>query len=85
MKPEILVTLDIPLAFIAGIWVMLQCPKAKVVVADILKFVGFLGKWPRRTSLKAEFEGSVNAFSRLFNSDFDAPLIGICFLRLRKP
>src|SRR5271157_81720 len=51
---------------------------ARLLLSDILRAVGFLGRWARRASVATEMEAGINGFTRSFNKDIDAALLPEC-------
>ena len=57
---------------------LLLYPPARLLLSDILRVFGFLGRWARRASVATEMEASINGFTRGFNKDIDAALLPEC-------
>lgn len=69
----------LPVFFILlGMFLITQYPKIKIIISDILRFFGFLGKWVRKKSVETEIEGTINSFSKHFVSDTSIPLLPEC-------
>jgi hypothetical protein len=62
-----------------ALWVY---PQFKVFIGDILKLLGKTSKWVRRKSLETEFEGSINTFTKQFNSELSIALLPECSIEI---
>lgn len=63
---------------IVGIFILLNYPKIKIIISDILRLFGGLGNWFRKRSLETEIEGSINLCSKNFNSTTDLSIFPPC-------
>ncbi len=53
-------------------------PQFRLLIGDILKAFGRTSKWIRRKSIEAELEGTINLFTKHFNSELSLPLLPDC-------
>lgn len=67
-------------ALLAGVFLAVVYPRAKLFLSDILRLFAWAGTWVRRASVQAEIEGAINTFARGFNSQSFGPLLDECKL-----
>lgn len=66
-------------ALLAGIYLSGEVwAKGKIVLGDILKFLGWAGKGVRKLSIKSEYEGTINSIVRDYNKNFESPILPDC-------
>lgn len=53
----------------------------KLFFSDLLRLVGFLGKWFRRASVSNEIEGTLNGVIDDFNKNFSSPILPNCKIK----
>lgn len=72
----------IPISFLlvlAGIFLGGEVwAKGKVVLGDILKFLGWAGSSVRKLSVKSEYEGTINSIIQDYNKNFETPILPKC-------
>lgn len=73
----LLLGVSVPI-LILGMILPLMYPRLKLLISDVAGFVGFLGKWVRKTSLATEVEGAVNSFVKQYNSELITPFLPDC-------
>jgi len=66
------------ISVIAGVLLVVLYPNTKIIIADILRLLGFLGKCVRKKSVEHEIEGTINSFIKYFMSDLSIPLLPEC-------
>jgi len=52
--------------------------KGKIVLGDILKFMGWAGSSFRKLSVKSEYEGTINSIINDYNKNFETPILPKC-------
>lgn len=52
--------------------------KAKIILSDILRIIGWTNKNIRKLSIKNEYEGTVNSIIQDYNKNFDSPILPNC-------
>ena len=74
--------LGIPLSLVTIVVVLCLAlwlyPRFKLIVSDLLKVLGKSSRWIRRKSLETELEGSINLFTKEFNSELSLKLLPEC-------
>jgi len=60
-------------------------PRFKLFIGDLLKVFGKTSKWIRRKSIETEFEGSINIFTKQFNSELSITLLPECTIQWVTP
>lgn len=60
-------------------------PRFKVFIGDLLRLFGKTSQWVRRKSLETEFEGSINMFTKQFNSELSTTLLPECAIEWVTP
>ena len=80
-----LVFLGIPVSFLLIVGLVLLAlwvyPQFKLFLSDLLKLFGKSSKWVRRKSIETELEGSINLFTKQFNSELSFNLLPECQVR----
>jgi len=69
------------LSALIAVLLVFQYPQLKVVIGDLLRAAGFLGRWIRKKSVEAELEGTLNSFIKRFNSELALPFVPDCNVR----
>ena len=64
--------------FVAAAIALSIYPQLKVLVGDLLRALGWLGKAVRRASLESELEGTLNTFVKAYNAELNAPYLPRC-------
>ena len=71
-----------PLGLILGIFITLvvikHYDKLRLLLSDILRTFGWLGKSIRRKSVETEYEGVINGVINEFNKNFETPILPNC-------
>ncbi len=86
MNPELLKLL-VPYLGVSLVSVVLGAlfltlyPNAKTVFGDLLKTLGWVGKWLRRASVSSEIEGSLSLFARKYNGELTNPFLPECEIK----
>lgn len=63
---------------VAVILVLLLYDKAKIIFSDLLRLFGGISKFVRKKSIETEIEGTINLFSKDFNSEMTTPFLPAC-------
>ncbi len=61
-----------------GAFVIILYPKAKLLVSDILRLIGWTSTFVRKKSVETEIEGSINTFIKDFNTQLQYPFLPDC-------
>lgn len=61
-----------------GIALIIVYPKLKILISDILKFFGFVGKWVRKKQIETDLEGAINSFTGDFAKHSSISLFPEC-------
>lgn len=68
------VLLILAIAYISGeVWA-----KAKIILGDILKLIGWTGIGVRKLSVKSEYEGTINSIIQDYNKNFETSILPNC-------
>lgn len=68
----------VPLLVVLAALLLLIYPQARLVLGDVLRLFGFVGRWARRASLAAEMEGSINTFTKEYNTTVSEAVLPEC-------
>jgi hypothetical protein len=60
-------------------------PSFKLIIGDFLRIFGKTSKWVRRKSIETEVEGSINMFTKGFNSELSTALLPECHVEWVTP
>src|SRR4051812_31135256 len=71
-------TLGIGVAVVLASVALLAYPQARLLLSDVLKTFGFLGRFVRRIAIASEVEGSVNSFVKRYNSEAEDLVLPEC-------
>jgi len=52
--------------------------KGKIILGDILKFLGWAGSSVRKLSVKSEYEGTINSIIQDYNQNFETSMLPKC-------
>src|SRR5713226_2047317 len=63
---------------IIGLFLFLNYPKLKLILSDVLRFFGWMGRWVRNKSLETEVEGAINLFTKNFNAELASSILPGC-------
>jgi ribosomal protein S1 len=63
---------------IITIFLFLYYPRLKLILSDVLRLCGGMGRWFRKKSLETEVEGAINLFTKNFNAELTSPLLPGC-------
>jgi ribosomal protein S1 len=72
----IIVTLALALLIVLAVY-----PGFRLIIGDCLRLFGWTSKWIRRKSVESELEGTINSFTKDFNSEMLNPLLPNCVVR----
>ncbi len=59
-------------------YVLSHYSELKIMISDILRAIGRLGKWVRKTSVSSEIEGTLNGVIDNFNENFETSILPNC-------